>query len=128
MAKKFTIKIEVDQEKKEIVIEDNEGNRRVVSGVTLFGGMPDKDAYYLFGWGSSESAAWAYGKGYRHASYVVDPYYRNFFKRCAQNIARIEAPEIIRKEREVDVEELLNHLESVKEDDLFGKKGKRSVH
>jgi hypothetical protein len=114
MTKKFTIKIEVDPGEKKITIEDNEGNSKIVSGVALFGGMPDDNAYYLFGWGNSSSAAWAYGKGYAHAWNLDDPYYRNFFKGCAQNIARIEAPTILRDEKDMNVDELLEFLDKVK--------------
>lgn len=141
MSKKLKITIEVDPDSKKIFVMDNAGNIIEVAGIMVIGGMPKKDlrgedCFYMFDWGSSTAAAWAYGRGYLMAHTSSQPRYnflKNFYKKCAQEIAKIEAPKIAddlvrgyRKRKSLDPEELLEILKGWQREEDGG--GKKTVH
>jgi hypothetical protein len=126
LSKKLKITIEVDPHNKKIFVIDNTGNVIEVAGIMVIGGMPkrsllDEDYFYMFDWGSSTAAAWAYGRGYLMAHTSDQPrfnFLKNFYKKCAQEIAKLEAPRILdnlvreyKEQRTIDPEELLEKLE-----------------
>jgi hypothetical protein len=117
MGKKFIITIEVDPDAQEIVVRDETGKEHPVKSITVFGGDAESGTVYLFGWGASADAAWAYKEGFLFAEESGDASYRSFFKQCACHIAQAIAPGAFR--RKVDGEELLERWE--KEDQGFRK-------
>ena len=117
MKRKFIITIEVDPDTQEIVVRDETGREHPVKSITVFGGDAGSGAVYLFGWGASADAAWAYKEGFLYAEECGDASYRSFFKQCACHIAQAVNPEAFR--RKVEVEELLERWES--EDEGFRK-------
>src|SRR3972149_3610954 len=88
MGEKFIITIEVDQDAREIVVINEAGNEQPVKSIMVFGGDAENGVLYLFGWGASADAAWAYKEGFRYAEESGDPPYRNFFKQCARQIVQ----------------------------------------
>lgn len=98
MRRKQTITITIDPEAKEISVRDDSGTERTVQGIMVFGGDAERGAFYLFGWGASADAAWAYRQGFLHAVEFDDPYYKNFFKQCACQIAQALDPRAFRQE------------------------------
>lgn len=125
MSKKLKITIEVDPDNKKIFVIDNTGNVIEVAGIMVVGGTPkknllDDDCFYLFDWGSSTAAAWAYGRGYLIAHTSNQPRYnflKNFYKKCAQEIAKLETPTILddlmreyKMGKTIDTEELIEKL------------------
>lgn len=102
MGGKFHITVEVDPEAREITIRDGDGNERTVKSVVLFGGDAESGAVFLFGWGSSADAAWAYKQGFLHAFRNGDPSYKNFFKQCACHLAQALCPDAFRRFAEPD--------------------------
>ncbi len=114
MRKKFTITIEVDQDAQEIVVRDEAGNEHPVKSITVFGGDAGSGILYLFGWGASADAAWAYKEGFLYAQECGDTPYRNFFKQCACHIAQAIDRDAFR--RKVEAEELQDRWESEETD------------
>lgn len=125
MSKKVKIIIEVDPDNEKIFVVDNAGNVVELAGIMVVGGKPkknlqDDDRFYLFDWGSSTAAAWAYGRGYLVAHTNKHPRYnslKNFYMKCAQEIAKLEKPAITedlmrehRERRTIDFEELIEKL------------------
>lgn len=106
MAGKFRITVEVDPDTREITIRDDDGNERTIRSVILLGGDAERGAFYLFGWGSSADAAWAYKQGFLHAFRDGDPSYRNFYKQCACHLVQCLCPDVFR--RETEPEEILD--------------------
>ncbi len=109
MGKKLKIVIEVDPDAREITVKDDAGNERPVKSIVVFGGDAARGILYLFGWGASADAAWAYKEGFVHASECDDAHLKNFYKQCACHLARCLCPEAFR--REVEAEELLGQWE-----------------
>jgi hypothetical protein len=105
MGKKVIITIEVDPDAQEIVVRDEAGKEHPVKSITVFGGDAENGVLYLFGWGASADAAWAYKEGFLYAEESGDPPYRNFFKQCACHIAQAIDSEIFRQK--VEAGELL---------------------
>src|SRR4030042_2637969 len=103
MGKKFIITIEVDQDAREIVVKDEAGDEHPVKSIVVFGGDAENGVLYLFGWGASADAAWAYKEGFLYAEESGDTPYRSFFKQCACHIAQAIDPGVFR--RKVGVEE-----------------------
>lgn len=97
MERKFTITIEVDPGTREITIRDDDGNERTLRSAMLFGGDAEAGEYYLFGWGASADAAWAFKQGFLHAEESGDPACRNFYRQCACHIAQVACPEAFRQ-------------------------------
>jgi hypothetical protein len=110
MGKKFIITIEVDPDAQEIVVRDEAGKEHPVKSITVFGGDAGSGIVYLFGWGASADAAWAYKEGFLYAEESGDASYRSFFKQCACHIAQAIDPGAFR--RKVEAEELLGRWES----------------
>ena len=110
MRKKFIIRIEVDPDAQEILITDETGKEHRVKSVTMFGGDTGSGTVYLFGWGASADAAWAYKEGFLYAEESGDASYRSFFKQCACHIAQAIDPGTFR--RKVEAEELRERWES----------------
>ena len=100
MGKKFIITIEVDPDAQEIVVRDEAGNEHPVKSITVFGGDAENGVLYLFGWGASADAAWAYKEGFLYAEESGDTSYRSFFKQCACHIAQAIDPEAFRQKVE----------------------------
>ena len=98
MGRKLTITITVDPEAKEISVRDDSGTERSVQAVVVFGGDAEQGVLYLFGYGASADAAWAYRQGLLHAMETDDPYYKNFYKQCACQIAQALDPRAFRQE------------------------------
>ncbi len=110
MERKFTITIEVDCETREITVRDDAGNSRALKSVMIFGGDAEAGDFYLFGWGSSADAAWAFSQGFVHADESGDPAYRNFYRQCACHIAKATAPDAFRQE--VEAAEVLDRWQA----------------
>jgi len=102
MEKKFTITIEVDPETREITVRDDAGNERSLKSMMIFGGDAETGNVYLFGWGASADAAWAFQQGFLHADELGDPGYRNFYRQCACRIVETISPGEFRQEVEAD--------------------------
>ncbi len=109
MERKRIITIEVDPERQEITIRDGDGAVRPVRSIVVFGGDAEHGILYLFGWGSSADAAWAYREGYLHANECEDAPLKNFYKQCACHLAQCLCPQAFR--REVEAEDLLKRWE-----------------
>ncbi len=110
MGKKLTIVIEVDADSREITVRDDAGNERPVKSIVVFGGDAERGTLYLFGWGASADAAWAYKEGFLHANGNDDVRMRNFYRQCACHIAQCLCPSAFRAE--ADADELLDRWES----------------
>lgn len=102
MGRKFTLTVDVDPDAREITIRDGDGNERTLKSVMLFGGDAEKGIFYLFGWGASADAAWAYKQGFLHAFRDGDPCYKNFYKQCACHLAQCLCPDVFRQEAGAD--------------------------
>ena len=110
MKKKLAIRIEVDPVAGEIIVEDDAGNRRLLKSIVMFGGDAERGILYLFGWGASADAAWAYKEGFLHACECDDAHMKNFYKQCACHIAQCLCPRSFHQE--VDAEELADLWEA----------------
>ncbi len=93
MERKFTITVEVDPDTREITVRDDAGNERSLKSLMIFGGDAEAGDLYLFGWGASADAAWAFRQGYIHSERSGDPGYRNFYRQCACHIVDETCPE-----------------------------------
>jgi len=102
MERKFTITIEVDPETREITVRDDAGNERSLKSMMIFGGDAETGDVYLFGWGASADAAWAFKQGFLHADELGDPGYRNFYRQCACHLAQATSPDAFRQDAEAD--------------------------
>ena len=109
MKRKRIIRIEVDPETREIIIRDDCENVRAVKSIVVFGGDAEHGTFYLFGWGSSADAAWAYKEGFLHANECEDAPLKNFYKQCACHILQCICPKAFRQE--VGAEDVLARLE-----------------
>lgn len=112
--KKLAITIEVDPDAGEITVKDDAGNERPVKSIVVFGGDAEQGILYLFGWGASADAAWAYKEGFLHANDCDDAHMKNFYKQCACHLAQCLCPRAFR--REIDAEELLGQWEAEDQD------------
>ncbi len=110
METKFTITIEVDTETREITVRDDAGNERSLRSMMIFGGNAEAGDVYLFGWGASADAAWAFRQGFLHADESGDPGYRNFYRQCACHIVETACPEEYRQE--VEAAEVLDRWQA----------------
>ncbi len=110
MERKFTITIEVDPETREVTVRDDAGNERSLRSMMIFGGDAEAGDVYLFGWGASADAAWAFKQGFLHADESGDPGYRNFYRQCACHIAEAVCPEAFRQE--VEAAEVLDRWQA----------------
>ncbi|HEU5361319.1 MAG TPA: hypothetical protein VFU42_09225 [Candidatus Deferrimicrobiaceae bacterium] len=110
MGRKLTIVIEVDPDAEEITVKDDAGNERPVKSIVVFGGDAERGILYLFGWGASADAAWAYKEGFLHAHECENSNLKNFYRQCACHIAQSICPRAFRQE--IGAEELLAKWES----------------
>lgn len=110
MERKLTVTIEVDSETREITIRDDAGNERRLRSAIVFGGDAEAGEFYLFAWGASADAAWAFKQGLIHAEESGDPAYRNFYRQCACHIAQAVSPGASAKD--ADAEEVLERWEA----------------
>ncbi len=110
MKKRLSITIEVDPDAGEITVRDDAGNERPVKSVVVFGGDAERGILYLFGWGASADAAWAYKEGFLHANESHDSRMKNFYRQCACHLAQCLCPNAFRQE--ADAEDLLERWES----------------
>lgn len=110
MGKKLTIVIEVDPDGRKVTVRDDAGNERPVKSIVVFGGDAEQGVLYLFGYGASADAAWAYKEGFVLANECQDAHLQNFYRQCACHLAQCICPRAFR--REVDAEELLKQWES----------------
>jgi hypothetical protein len=108
--KKLTIRIEVDPDAGEITVEDDAGNKRQLKSIVMFGGDAEQGILYLFGWGASADAAWAYKEGFLHANECDNAHLKNFYKQCACHIAQCLCPRAFHQE--IDAEELVEEWEA----------------
>jgi hypothetical protein len=108
--KKLTIRIEVDPDAGEITVEDDAGNKRQLKSIVMFGGDAEQGILYLFGWGASADAAWAYKEGFLHANECDDGHMKNFYKQCACHIAQCLCPNAFHQE--IDAKELVEEWEA----------------
>ena len=69
----MTITVEIDGDRKEIVVRDSAGNSRHLKSVLVTGGGVEEGALYLFGWGSCADLGWALAEGFRYASQSSRP-------------------------------------------------------
>jgi len=91
MGKKLTITVEIDGDRKEIVVRDDAGNRRHLKSVLVTGGGFEEGSLYLFGWGSCADLGWALAEGFRASSLsprAADAFYRRVFAHMARWIAQ----------------------------------------
>lgn len=114
MKRKRIITIEVDPEAREITVRDEDGVTRPVRSIVVFGGDAEQGILYLFGWGSSADAAWAYKEGFLLANECEDASLRNFYKQCACHIVRCICPRAFL--REVGAEDILEEWEGKEPD------------
>lgn len=114
VGKKMTIVIDVDPDAGEITVRDDAGNERQVKSIVVFGGDAEQGILYLFGWGASADAAWAYKEGFLHANDCDDAHMKNFYKQCACHIAQCICPRAF--QQEIDADELVNQWETEDQD------------
>jgi hypothetical protein len=91
MERKFTITVEIDCNRKEIVVQDSSGNSRHLKSVLVTGGGFEEGSLYLFGWGSSADLGWALAEGFRYSSESprsTDAFYQRVFAHMARWIAK----------------------------------------
>jgi hypothetical protein len=98
MGKKLTITVDVDSDRKEIVVRDDAGNCRCLKSILVTGGGFEERSLYLFGWGSCADLGWALAEGYRYSwesRRPRDTFYRRVFAHLARWIAQFHgwAPE-----------------------------------
>jgi len=103
----ITIKVEVNDGKKEICITDDAGNEKHLQSVIVCGGDATSREFYLFGWGSASDAAWALANSFRATS---DPFYKKVFIHFTQWVAKFLGFETQQKNY-VDGNELANRWE-----------------
>ncbi len=100
MESKFTITIEVDPESGDVTVRDDAGNERSLKSMMIFGGDADAGDLYLFGWGASADAAWAFRQGFIRSEESGDAGYLNFYRQCACHFVDAACPEEVRREVE----------------------------
>jgi hypothetical protein len=112
MGKKMTITVEIDGDRKEIVVRDSAGNRRHLKSVLVTGGGVEEGSLYLFGWGSCADLGWALAEGFRYSSQSsrsTDAFYQRVFAHMTRWIARFQGWAF---ERPVDPQMLLERWEA----------------
>jgi len=93
MGKILTITVEIDGDRKEIVVRDNAGNIRHLKSVLVTGGGVEEGSLYLFGWGSCADLGWALAKGFRYSSESsrsTDAFYQRVFAHLTRWIAKFQ--------------------------------------
>jgi hypothetical protein len=93
MGKKMTITVEIDGDRKEIVVRDSAGNSRHLKSVLVTGGGVEEGSLYLFGWGSCADLGWALAEGFRYSSESprsTDVFYQRVFAHLTRWIAKFQ--------------------------------------
>jgi hypothetical protein len=93
MGNKITITVEVDGDRKEIVVRDSAGNTRHLKSVLVTGGGFEEGSLYLFGWGSCADLGWALAEGFRFSSEsprTADSFYQRVFAHLTRWIAKFQ--------------------------------------
>lgn len=93
MGKKMTITVEIDGDRKEIVVRDSAGNSRHLKSVLVTGGGFEEGSLYLFGWGSCADLGWALAEGFRYSSESsrpADAFYQRVFAHLTRWIAQFQ--------------------------------------
>jgi hypothetical protein len=91
MGKRLTITVEVDGNRKEIIVRDDAGNSRHLKSILVTGGSFEEGSLYLFGWGSCADLGWALAEGFRFSSQSPRPpdaFYQRVFAHLARWIAQ----------------------------------------
>ena len=91
MGKRLTITVEIDGDRKEIIVRDDAGNSRHLKSVLVTGGGFEEGSLYLFGWGSCADLGWALAEGFRYSIQsprAADAFYQRVFAHLARWIAR----------------------------------------
>jgi hypothetical protein len=91
MVKKLTITVEVDNDREEIILLDDQGNSHHLKSVLVTGGGFEENSFYLFGWGSCADLGWALAEGYRYSRQsqrIEDRFYRRVFAHLTRWIAQ----------------------------------------
>jgi hypothetical protein len=91
MVKKLTITVEVDNDREEIILLDDQGNSHHLKSVLVTGGGYEEGSFYLFGWGSCADLGWALAEGYRYSRQsqrIEDRFYRRVFAHLTRWIAQ----------------------------------------
>jgi hypothetical protein len=112
MGKKLTITVEVDGDRKEIIVQDDAGNRRRLKSILVTGGGFEEGSIYLFGWGSCADLGWALAEGYRYSRQsprTADAFYRRVFAHLTRWIAEFHGWAL---EQPVDPSVLLDRWEA----------------
>ena len=112
MEKKLTITVEIDGDRKEIVVRDSAGNSRNLKSVLVTGGGTEEGSLYLFGWGSCADLGWALAEGFRYASESprsTDTFYQRVFAHLTRWIAKFHGWAL---EQPVDPQLLLERWEA----------------
>jgi len=89
--KKLTITVEIDGDRKEIVVRDSAGNSRHLKSVLVTGGGVEEGSLYLFGWGSCADLGWALAEGFRYSGQShrsTDAFYQRVFAHLTRWIAK----------------------------------------
>jgi hypothetical protein len=93
MEKKLTITVEIDGDRKEIVVRDSAGNSRHLKSVLVTGGGVEEGSLYLFGWGSCADLGWALAEGFRtsgESPRSTDAFYQRVFAHLTLWIAKFQ--------------------------------------
>jgi len=93
MGKKLTITVEIDGDRKEIVVRDSAGNCRHLKSVLVTGGGVEEGSLYLFGWGSCADLGWALAEGFRYTGESprpADAFYQRVFAHLTRWIAKFQ--------------------------------------
>jgi hypothetical protein len=93
MEKKLTITVDIDCDRKEIIVRDSTGNSRHLKSVLVTGGGVDEGSLYLFGWGSCADLGWALAEGFRYSSESprsTDAFYQRVFAHLTRWIAKFQ--------------------------------------
>jgi len=112
MEKKLTITVEIDGDRKEIVVRDSAGNSRNLKSVLVTGGGIEEGSLYLFGWGSCADLGWALAEGFRYSSESprsTDTFYQRVFAHLTRWIAKFHGWAL---EQPVDPQLLLERWEA----------------
>ena len=91
MGKNLTITVEIDGDRKGIIVRDDAGNIRHLKSVLVTGGGFEEGSLYLFGWGSCADLGWALAEGFRASSLsprAADAFYHRVFAHMARWIAQ----------------------------------------
>jgi hypothetical protein len=91
MGNKLTVTVEIDGDRKEIVVRDSAGNSRRLKSVLVTGGGAEEGSFYLFGWGSCADLGWALAEGFRYSGVSprsTDAFYQRVFAHMTRWIAK----------------------------------------